>query len=776
MLSDRVNRIALSPTLRIGARAQQMRAQGIDVVDFSLGEPDFPTPEPVKRAAKAAIDANFTKYVANDGIAELKAAIVEKLKRENSLSYAPDEIIVSPGAKSCLFNAAMALFSPGDDVLVPSPYWVSYPDQITLAGARHVFLPTREEDGFRLRAETLAGAVTPNTKALILNYPCNPTGAVYSKEDLEAIAEVCIREDLLVISDEIYERLIFDGLRFTSIASLGEKMRKRTLVVNGFSKAFSMTGWRLGYMAGPRDVIAACSKIQSHNTSNATSFVQKAAVDALRSCGMEVERMRQEFERRRNRILYRLRAIPGLSCPEPKGAFYAFPNVSLYLDREYGGSPIRNTYGLAYYLLREAHVAVVPGQAFGSDEHLRFSFALSTERLEEGMKRVEGALARLQQPRRVRPRALNNVVTKVQTPVGLQAVSVVGARNAAVAEAEAHLPPEGYFEWNAAIGGIVVQLRTNSPHLADFFQENFWPAALDGEREPHAVIYAVKDVPGREPAAVISLDTATGVVVNTAWYGQLRSMALSIAADAAGRTSGAIPAHAAALDADGRGIVVWGEPGSARTAILAAALEEEGVRLVAGEDLFLRPTPDGPTGESPERKLYLKAKWGRHLREIEKLLDRTKLENVVTSRDECTVESCKESEDCPLDRGEAACLLASERGRILVDPSWLGGGKRHARRTHLARCVLVVKDPLLPAVQEMSASDAAHRLAEGRLPGGRGLSIPFLDPNVGGYGTARLDAMARQYERLFAVAPFAVVNAAVGEPRSVARRLLGLLR
>ena len=513
MFSDRVNRIALSPTLRIGAKAGQMRAQGLDVVDFSVGEPDFPTPEPVKRAAKAAIDANFTKYTANDGIPDLKKAICDKLLRENGLKYSADEVIVSPGAKVCLFQSALALYGPGDDVLIPSPYWVSYPDQVTLAGANPVFLPTREEDGFRLRAKTLAGAITPNTKALILNYPCNPTGATYSREDLEAIADVCVKEDIWVVSDEIYERLIYDGARFQSIASLNEKIKKRTLVINGFSKAYSMTGWRLGYAAGPRELIQALSKIQSHNTSNATSFVQKAAIEALERCSMEVERMKQEFERRRNAIVYRLRAIPGVSCPEPRGAFYAFPNVARYLDKEFGGAPIRNTYGLGYYLLKEAHVAVIPGQAFGSDEHIRFSFALSMDRIEEGMKRVSRALARLEEPKRLRPRALNNVVTKVKSAIPPEALAVVGARNAALAEAEAHLKPDAYFEWNASIAGIVVQLRSNSPHLADFYQENFFPASLDGELEPHAVVYAVKDVPGREAQAAVSLETATGFLL-----------------------------------------------------------------------------------------------------------------------------------------------------------------------------------------------------------------------------------------------------------------------
>ena len=446
MLSERVNRITLSPTLRISARALAMKAQGIDVVDFSAGEPDFPSPEVVKRAAKAAIDANFTKYTANDGIPELKAAICEKLERDNNLRFSPDEVIVSPGAKFSLFTVAQALYEPGDDVLIPAPYWVSYPDQVKLCGANPVFVPTREEEGFRLRAQDLAAAITPNTKALILNYPCNPTGAAYSREELEEIAEVCVREQIWVISDEIYEKLLYDGRRFTSIASLSEKIKKLTIVINGFSKAFSMTGWRLGYAAGPRDVIAACSKVQSHSTSNATSFVQKAAVVALRDTAMDVERMRQEFERRRNFVVYRLRALPRVSCASPPGAFYAMPNIAAYLDREFGGAPVRNTYGLAYYLLKEAHVALIPGEAFGTPEHLRISFATSMERLEEGMRRIGAALARLEEPRRLRPRVLNNTVTKVTGYAETRAVAGLTTRNDLLAEAEKHLPADAYFE------------------------------------------------------------------------------------------------------------------------------------------------------------------------------------------------------------------------------------------------------------------------------------------------------------------------------------------
>jgi aspartate/methionine/tyrosine aminotransferase len=774
MLSERANRIALSPTLRINARATQMRAQGIDVVDFSVGEPDFPTPEVVKRAAKAALDANFTKYTANDGIPDLKQAICGKLQRDNGLVYSPDEIIVSAGAKNSLFNVAMALYEEGDDILIPAPYWVSYPDQVKLAKANPVVVPTREEDGFRLSPRDLAAAITPNTKAIILNYPCNPTGATYTREQLEAIADVCVREQIWVISDEIYEKLIFDGQRFVSIASVNDKIKKLTVVINGFSKAFSMTGWRLGYAAGPREIIAACSKIQSHNTSNATSFVQKAGVTALTECDMDVERMRQEFERRRNAIVYRLRSLPEVSCASPSGAFYAMPNVTRYLDREFGGAPIRNTYGLAYYLLKEAHVAVVPGEAFGTPAHVRISFATAMDRIEEGCRRIREALARLEAPRRLRPRALNNVMTKVAAYAETRPVVGLESRNALLEEASSHLAPDAYFEWNAAIAGVVVQLRTNSPHLADFYQENFYPAALEGDLEPHAVIYAVKDIPGREPSGLVSLETATGFAFNTAFYGQVRSLALQLASEAAARTSGALLAHCAALDVGGHGALVWGGPGSSRTGLLAAALREDGVRLVSSDAVLVRLGAAEPVADLIERKLYLKAKWVGKLPEIGKLLERSKLENMVVSRDGCTVDH--PGDECPLDRGAAVCVEASKNGRVMLDPYWLGGAARHARRTvpHLA--VLLARDPVLPMVQQIDAREAARILASGQLPGAAGKAVPFVNPHLAGLDAARSDLLRAQHERLFAQTKVVLFNTAIGSADGAAERLLELCR
>lgn len=395
MLSERVKRIGVSPTLKISAKAQELKKSGVDIIDFSVGEPDFPTPEAVKKSGIKAIEENFTKYVANDGIADLKKAIIQKLEKENNVKYKPEEIIVSTGAKNCLFNIALALFEEGDEVVIPTPCWVSYPEQARVAGATPVFVPAKEANDFKVDIKDLENAITEKTKALILNYPSNPTGAVYTREEIQEIAKLCLKKNVWVISDEIYEKLIYDGVKFTSFSSLGEEEKAHSILVNGFSKAFSMTGWRLGYAAGPKEIISACSRIQSHSTSNATSFVQKAAVTALKECSQDVEMMRREFEKRRNFVVNRLREIKDISVSNPKGAFYVMPNVEKYLSKSHNGKPFKNTYSLSYYLLEEANVAVVPGEAFFAPCHIRISFATSMKNLEEGLNRIESALQKL---------------------------------------------------------------------------------------------------------------------------------------------------------------------------------------------------------------------------------------------------------------------------------------------------------------------------------------------------------------------------------------------
>lgn len=391
-LSSRARNASPSATLAIAAIAKQMKAEGIDVVDFGLGEPDFETPAHVKEAAIAAILEGFTRYTAAAGIDELKEAIITKLKRDNGLSYRPAEVIVSCGSKHSLFNIAEVLFESGDEVIVPAPYWVTYTEQIRLVDARPVIVQMREEDGFHLTREALEPAITPKTKAILLNSPCNPTGAMVPLAQLRAIAALAVERDLLVISDEAYESLTYDGHAHMSIASLGEEIKSRTILVNSVSKAYAMTGWRIGYAAGSAEIIKAMGTIQSQVTSNPTSIAQKAAVAALLGPHDDLRAMVVEFDRRRKYFIDRLHAIPGITCTNPEGAFYLFPNVSSFYGTVANGHPIRNSAEMATYLLQTARVVSVPGSEFGSDAHLRLSYATPMESISKGVERIERAL------------------------------------------------------------------------------------------------------------------------------------------------------------------------------------------------------------------------------------------------------------------------------------------------------------------------------------------------------------------------------------------------
>jgi aspartate aminotransferase len=394
-LAERIQGIELSPTFRINALAREMRAKGLDVLDFSVGEPDFPTPACVKESGQRAIAEDRTRYTENAGILSLREAIAEKLSRDNGLSYRPDEILVSAGAKTSLYFACMALLSPGDEAIVPAPYWVSYPEQVRLAGARPVFLTATQEAGFKIHPDALARAITPRTKLLVLNYPSNPTGACYDRDELSAIARVAVERGIAVVADEIYEKLLYDGRTFTSIASLSPEIRERTVVINGTSKAFAMTGWRIGYAAGPKGVIDAMGKVQSHATAHPTSISQYASVTALREAEPDVRRMAAEFSERRTEIVKRLAEIPGVSCLAPEGAFYVFPDVTRLLGRRLGDTLVETSQDLSLALLERARVAVVPGEAFGAPGHIRLSFAVSRDRIREGISRIAEALAPL---------------------------------------------------------------------------------------------------------------------------------------------------------------------------------------------------------------------------------------------------------------------------------------------------------------------------------------------------------------------------------------------
>jgi aspartate aminotransferase len=395
MLSERISNIKPSPTLAMNAKALSMRAAGIDVISFGVGEPDFDTPKHIREAATQAMEEGFTRYTAVGGIPELKDAIVEKFRRDNNLNYEPDEVMVSCGGKHALFNLAQAFLNPGDEVIIPAPYWVSYPPIVLLAGASPVVVGTKEADDFKLSPESLETAITPRTRLLILNSPSNPTGSVYTESELRALTEVILKHDIWVVSDEIYEKLIFDEKPFHSVAQISEEAKSKTFVVNGVSKTYAMTGWRIGYVAGPREIMAGMNKIQSQSTSNPNSIAQKGAVAALNGPQDFIKVMLEAFNQRRKHLLQRLNAIKGVHCNEPGGAFYAFPNFSHYFNTKTEEKTIHGSVDLCEYFLTEARVALVPGMAFGDDNFIRFSYATGLETIKEGLDRIESALGKL---------------------------------------------------------------------------------------------------------------------------------------------------------------------------------------------------------------------------------------------------------------------------------------------------------------------------------------------------------------------------------------------
>jgi aspartate aminotransferase len=394
-LAKRTLSIKPSATLAITAKAKALKAEGVDIVGFGAGEPDFDTPENIKEAAIKALRDGFTKYTPVGGIPELKDAVVEKFSRDNGLTYSPEQVLVSCGAKHSLYLIAQALFEPGDDVLIVSPYWVSYPDQVLLSEANPVIVETDKHENFTLTPELLKKYITPRTKALIVNSPSNPTGLGFSKDVLTTIYEMAEKHDFYLISDEVYEKLIYDDFVHVSIASLAPDALTRTIVVNGLSKSHSMTGWRIGFAAGPQDIIKAMTNIQSQSTSNPTSIAQKAAVEALRGPKDFIHTMVTEFDKRRNYMVERLNAIPGVNCPRPVGAFYTFPDISAYFGKSSGQMTINSSFDMTSYLLEEAQVAVVPGGAFGSDYHIRLSYAIDNETITKGLDRIEESLRKL---------------------------------------------------------------------------------------------------------------------------------------------------------------------------------------------------------------------------------------------------------------------------------------------------------------------------------------------------------------------------------------------
>jgi aspartate/methionine/tyrosine aminotransferase len=778
MISEKVNQIGTSPTLKIAAKAKAMRAEGIDIVDLSVGEPDFPTPENVKTAGIRAIEQNFTKYTENEGTPALKKAILARMKEDYGLSYAPNEVIVSSGAKSSLYHLIQALVDEGEEVIVPAPYWVTYPHAVTLAKGKPVIIPTKEENGFLLAPEELKAAINPSTKAVIINNPSNPTGAAYTKAQLASLAEVIRGEDLYVIADEIYARLIYDDFQFASFAFLGEDIKKKTIIINGVSKAYSMTGWRIGFALGPAEVINGMAKIQSHSTSNPCSISQQASLEALSGPQYEVTRMAAEFQRRRNYCLMRLRALPNISCFQPQGAFYLFPNFSFYYDKEAGGIEIRNSYGMAYYLLKEASVAVVPGDSFGADAHIRLSYATSMENLEKGLDRIIEATVRLKSPKRVKRVALNNAVTRVRKMVPVDSAVEVKMREALVAEMENHLTHDNYYEWNAVISGVIVQLRTNVSHLYDFWVENWYPAQIEADLEPHGIIYAVDGIPGREPRAFYNSDTKTGVIVNTDYYGALRSLALGLVMDVSERLFGVFGVRGMAADIAGKGLVLVGPPGTRKTELFFELLGDERFRLQSNDILFIRQSGGRPIADCVERKLYIPTNTVESFPRLATLFDSSKCENVITHKEDCQDAECLRVDDCRLDRGSPFCYQASKQAHAMLDPSWLGGKDAHVKRTDLTWVFLLRSDEISPASVRLKKDEALRILETGESAGAKKVlspakAQPYFNPHLLFTTEERLELQKVFFGRLLDRASCHLFNSGVAGSAEIKRIVLG---
>jgi len=386
-LAARLGQVKPSLTLIISAKAKAMKAEGLDVCSFSAGEPDFDTPAHIIAAAKQALDSGKTKYGAAAGEPQLRAAIAHKLKTDNGLDYTPENVMVTNGGKHSLFNLMLALIDSGDEVIIPAPYWLSYPDMVAIAGGTPVIVPTDASTGYKITPEQLRAAITPKTKLFVLNSPSNPTGVVYSPAEIQALAEVVVERDILVVSDEIYEKIVYDDTKQITIAAFGEEIFQRSIISNGFAKAYAMTGWRLGYLAGPLEIIKAATTIQSHGTSNVCTFAQYGAIAALEGSQDCVETMRQAFAERRQVMLARLNAIPGLTCAKPDGAFYLFINIA-----QTGLSSLE----FCNQLLDQHYVAAIPGIAFGADDHIRLSYATDMASIEKGMERLDKFIQDLQ--------------------------------------------------------------------------------------------------------------------------------------------------------------------------------------------------------------------------------------------------------------------------------------------------------------------------------------------------------------------------------------------
>lgn len=778
MVSDKANQIGESPTFKVTSKAKAMKAEGIDVVDLSVGEPDFPTPQNIKDAGIRAIEKNFTKYTQASGIPELKKAVVERFKQDMRLDYEPDQVIISSGAKSSLFHLLEAIVNRGDEVIVPAPYWVTYPQAVKLAQGIPIIVSCREEDEFKLTPEKLKSVISPSTRVLILNNPNNPTGTVYSKHELEEIADIVLEEDLLVIADEIYEKLVYDDARFTSFASLGPDIKKRTIIINGVSKAYSMTGWRIGYGVGPAEVISGMSRIQSHTTSNPCSISQQAALEALTGNQHEISKMVAEFQRRRNYVLMRLKSIPEISCVESKGAFYLFPNVASTFKKEFNRASIRNSYGLAYFLLKEAKVALVPGDAFGAEDHIRISYATSMENLEKGMDRIADALPKLKTARKVKRISLNNTVTHHRDPVPVETTVSIQMRDALVAEMENHLSYQNYFEWNANINGVIVQLRTNVPHLYDFWMENWYPAQLESDLEPHGIIYAVDGVSGREPRSFYNSESKTAVMVNADNYAPLRSLALGMVMDISERLFNVEAVRGMTADIDGNGLALVGPKGTKKTEFFFSLLKDDHIRLQSNDLVFIRFAGGAALADTPERKLFMPTNTVESYPSLAPLYDNSKCENVVLNKDDCRNNACLQQDDCRLDRGSPFCYKAAKKAYAMLDPYWIQGPAKHVKRSALRWIFILRRDRVSPAITEVPLDDALRLLESGESLGasteiGPLKNQPYYNPHLLVSTPDRMEFQRNFFRRLLEATRCFLVNSENATEDDIKKIILG---
>jgi hypothetical protein len=520
------------------------------------------------------------------------------------------------------------------------------------------------------------------------------------------------------------------------------------------------------------------AKVQSHSTSNPCSISQYASLEALSGPQHEISKMVAEFQRRRNYCLMRLRSIPNVSCFKPQGAFYLFPNFSAYYNKEADGIQIRNSYGLAYYLLKEALVAIVPGDSFGADSNIRLSYATSMENLEKGMDRISEAMAKLKTPKKVKRVALSNAATRVKKPIPVEATVTAKMRDALVAEMDGHLTPENYYEWNANISGVIVQLRTNVSHLCDFWVENWYPAQLEADLEPHGIIYAVDGIAGREPRSFYNSETKTGVIVNADNYGPLRSLALGLVMDVSERLFGVCGVRGMSADIAGKGLILVGPPGTRKTELFYEVLGDKRFRLHSNDIVFVRHSGGKALADCVERKLYLPTNTVESFPRLAPLFDSSKCENVVTRKDDCKNTECLRQDDCRLDRGSLFCYKASPEAHAMLDPYWIGGKAAYAKRTELEWVFILRNDPVSPGVVKLQKGEALRILGTGESAGAKkALSPakpqPYYNPHLLFTTEERLELQKGYYNRLLDSVSCYLFNSGTAGAAEIKKIILG---